>query len=190
MRPGIVRLARVATVAVLAPLAVSSVAHAADLSISLDTVIDAGVAEGGQVELTTVAADVLAGQSCVMRAVHGSDEAHRDNDLIVTSGDGTATLVDVEREPGAITEGSGPLILGEEIRVDLVMGADEQFSGDVMLELECDGTAPGTAAAPSADPPDLPITGPWSMTIGVVLGTLFVMVGCGLTVLARPTERS
>lgn len=206
MRAGILRGAQVAAVVAVSVLAVPSAAQAADLSIPLDTVIDGGVAEGAQVELTTVAADVLTGRSCAMTAVHGgSDAVHPGNDLVVTSGQATARLVDVERSTGATTEASGALVLGEVIRVDLVMGPDEQFSGDVVLELDCDGTAVAAAATsadtsarsatdasgPSAtDQSALPVTGPWTTGIGLVLGTLLVIVGYGLTVLARSPEQS
>jgi hypothetical protein len=194
VRFGRIGMVRVAVIAGLAAVAVPSTAHAADLSIPLDSMIVSGVAQAEQVELALVASDRLTGQTCSLRAVHGESAAvHPGNDLVVTSGDGTATLPDVERAPGAITDGSAAITLGEVIKVDLVMGPDEQFGGDMELELDCDGApAPATdpSALPATDPSALPVTGPWSTAIGLLLGTLLIVAGYGLTVLARPPEQS
>ena len=213
---------RVAVIAGLAALAVPTTVHAADLIIPLDTTIVSGVTEGEQVQLAVVASDGLAGQRCAVRSLHGGTGAvHPGNDLIVRSGNRTARLVDVERAAAAITDGTVTITLGQVIEIDLVVGPDEEFGGDLELELECAGAptptsartpaptptsartpapapapaqtpVPTSAPAPTSTsgPSALPVTGPRSTATGLLLGSLLVLAGYGLTVLARPPERS
>jgi len=167
------RITKVVTTVAVAALAVAvapaSVHAAADLRIPLDTVIVSGVVEGEQVELALVASDALAGRSCTVRAVHeASGDVHPANELVVTSGVASANLLDVERAPGATTDATAALTLGDVIRVELVMGPDESFGGDVDVELDCAGvTSDGAAQARAVRP----VTGPSSTTVQPAPGT-------------------
>lgn len=162
--------------------------HAADLTIPLDTVIVSGVTAGTQVELAVASSGPLAGQTCAVRSVHrGAGEAHPGNDLRVTSGQQTSTLTDVEREPGGVTDGAPALTLADVVVVELVMGPDEAFGGDIDIELDC-GPAAAAAAEPGAR--TLPATGDETRIVAL-LGLVLLAAGTALVLLARsnPTAR-
>lgn len=179
----------------------ATTAHAADVSIPIETVIEAGFAEGELVELATVPSADLVGATCTVRSVHSSDVTNRGNDLIVSSGNSSTTLTDVEREPGAVTEGSS-ITLGPNMTVSLLIGPDEQFAGEIDLELGCEGggiDAAGVNEAAAADPADaatptvtpqgqLPATG-WEAT-PAILALAFLVVGSALRLAARRPARS
>ncbi len=135
-------------------LAGSSTAYAADVDIPIDTVIVSGVAEGNDVELASVASAGFAGQSCTVRAVRdGEGPVHEGNDLSISSGDDTVVLANVEREPAATTDGSDAITLGDVITIELTMGSDEAFAGDIVVEFDCE-VAVASASAASGTPRD------------------------------------
>lgn len=172
-----------AAIAVIAvgTLAGSSTVAAAELSIPIDTVITGGVAEGEQIELTVVSSGPLTGQTCTVRAIGGGADVHAGNDLIVSSGDGVATLMDVERAAGSVTEGDAPLTLGDVITVELRMGAAGEFGGDIDLELDCPDAAADTLGA-------LPETGA-PTTVALVLAILLIAAGGVLVWTSRRPDR-
>ena len=172
----------------------SSTAAAANLSIPIDTAISAGLAVGERTELVTVATADLAGSTCDVRSVRRDQStSNRGNDLIVTSGQGSTTLTDVEREPAAVTEGEA-IMLGETVTVVLEMGPDEAFAGGIDVEFDCPDAAPVEAgdggATPTdtptavAEPGQIPETGA-ETTVAALLGGLFVVSGAALRRLAR-----
>ncbi|MGI9528825.1 MAG: DUF7617 domain-containing protein [Acidimicrobiia bacterium] len=142
-------LAAVACFAVIGTTA----AFAAEFDIPIDTVVRAP--EGSY----TVLADVetpedLVGSSCVSIAVAGNQESvHPNNDLIIETGDTTVTLKDVEREPGVSTPAAGEVTLGERVKVTLHMGADEVFSGGIVIVIGSNCTPP---TPPTTEPPGVP----------------------------------
>jgi hypothetical protein len=153
----------------------TTTAHAADATIPRDTTMVAGTV-GEQVELAEVAGGFLVGSTCEVTALH--DEAgvrHPGNNLVVTSGASSVTLEDVEREPGAATGSDVPLTIGDVIRVEVVLGADAAFGGDVSLEIDCAQSGPGGS---------LPATG-FEHTIAAVGGGMLVALGASLTWAAR-----
>ncbi len=58
---------------------------------------------------------------------------HPNNDFILASGGASATILNWEREAGAITSMSGTLVLGDSITVDLRLGPDGISSGGVLI---------------------------------------------------------
>lgn len=174
----------------------STTAQAASLSIPIDTAISAGVAVGEPTELVSVATADLAGSNCAVRSVRRDQTAsNQGNDLIVTSGQGSTTLTDVEREPGAATEGE-PITLGDTITVVLEMGPDETFAAGIDIEFDCveaaagetgeGGTAPAGTPPPTAaaEPRLIPETGA-ETTVATLLGALFILSGAALRRLAQ-----
>ena len=106
------------------------------------------------------------GKECIATVGGANNESvHPDTNLIVRSGESTVELLDIDREPGAITEGTGPLTLGTEVTVSVVLGEDGVFSGGTVLSIECPmpeepttttTTTPPTSAPPEATPPAPP----------------------------------
>ncbi|MCP4962867.1 MAG: hypothetical protein GY925_26825 [Actinomycetia bacterium] len=98
--------------------------------------------------------DEFVGATCSLSIVAQNQESvHPGNNLVVRSGDSFAVLVDVESEPGQVTNTIAPEIeLGDEIVVSLVMGSDGVFSGGFNVAFTCptvgdNGGAPQTSAA-------------------------------------------
>jgi hypothetical protein len=161
---------------VMLVVAMPSTALAANLAIPLDTTVTSGVAPGDRVELTVVSSGPLAGQTCDARSVRpGQGMSHPGNDLIVSSGEGRVALADVERTPDSVTEADGTITLADAITVELVMGSDGEFDGDVVVELDCD--------AAGATPSNLPVTGAGSTSI-LLWGVSLLLGGTGLCWLA------
>jgi len=152
-------------------------AFAADITVPIDTVITGGVTPGEQVELSVTSSGPFEGSTCRVQAVRSGDGAARaGNDLAVTSGGAVVTLVDVERESAAVTDGSGSLTLGEVVTVELTMGADGSFDGDITLEFTCGGE--------DAAGPGLPVTGT-ATNLEALLGAVLVVMGGLMRWMAR-----
>lgn len=165
-------------------------AQTADLSIPLDVSLTGGYAVGEQVELVSISITDLEGRSCAVRSVRRGDEpAHTGNDLIVSSGDTSATLLDVEA--AAAVTGDSTITLGDMLTVDLRMGPDEQFAAGVDVELDCAAAAAAVGfgggsqtGASAEDDSALPITGS-SASLFAEIGLVLVMVGGLLWLVAR-----
>jgi hypothetical protein len=71
-----------------------------------------------------------------------NESPHPDTNLIVRSGGGEVVASDVEREPNAITEASGTLVLGSEVSVFVELGPDGVFSGGLVVTIECGEVPP------------------------------------------------
>lgn len=161
-------------------LAAPATALAADLAIPLDVEIVSGVAVGDEAPLADVATGPLAGRTCAVSSrLDESADALSGNDLVVASGTASTTLVDVEREPGAVTDGDS-ITLGETISVTLVMGPSGRHSGDVVVELECEGAAGGG---------ELPATGGGEARI-LALAAATTAAGATLLLTSRRTRRT
>lgn len=179
-------------------LLVATGAHAADIVIPLDTVISSGVAEGDTFELALIAAGDLDGETCAVSTIHGGRaDVHPGNDLVVRSGADRTVLADVERESGAETAGASPITLSNTITVELEMGPDQHFGGDLELTFVCGDQVAALRATPeqAADDDDdvgdgddggvLPFTG------GQITVTLAIAVGliAGAVALMTITRR-
>ena len=175
-------LAFVAIVLSAASIVGSASVQAADLAVRLDTVIVSGVPAGQRIELAVVSAGPNAGKECSVRAIHGGrGAAHPGNDLFVSSGGREVALRDVERVSGAVTDTANVILLVDVIIVDLRMGADAAFDGDIVLEFDClseQGIAEST----------LPITGR-ETTVTLLLGIVLVLSGIALLNAARRPTR-
>ena len=126
------------------------IAQASLFEIPIDTVITAE--EGSITTLDTIdtPADLI-GTSCV-GIVEATNQlsVHPGNDLIVTSGDDSIVLEDVERESGAVTTADSLLTLGSSITVSVRMGPDEVFSGGLVFTIgECTPPTTTTTEAPT-----------------------------------------
>ena len=99
-----------------------------DLVIQIDYEVVRG---SGTVEVAraTVPAD-LVGDSCEATLVADNNESiHDGNNLIVSSGDDSATFFDVESEAFQETTAEGEVVLGEVVIVELQLGEDGVSSG-------------------------------------------------------------
>lgn len=196
---GRVRLG-VAAAAVVIVMMAGSPAAAADVTIPIDTPIEGGIAPGEQAPLTTVATVDLEGATCQVSAVRtGGSQTNDGNDLVVSSGDDSTTLVDVERQLDAVTAG-GTVTLGPTVSIELVMGEDERFEAAISVELDCGRPAVGSttpaesdtdstdvaadAASPTSVPSDLPNTGP-AIGGGSSIAAAMVLVGASMVIAAR-----
>lgn len=135
------------------------------LDIPLETVVR-GDAGSEHLLVTEPVPAEHQGKECTATVGGANNESvHPDTNLIVRSGESEIELLDIEREAGAITEGTGPLTLGTEVTVSVVLGEDEVFSGGTVLSIECPTpeeptttttTTPPTSAPPEATPPAPP----------------------------------
>ncbi len=177
-------------------LAGAAPAHAADLTIPIDTVIVSGISDGETVEMAAVSSSELAGSTCAVRSVHRIDgDPHSGNDLIVSSNGERTMLLDVEREAGAVTDGSTLLEVDELITIELVMGPDEVFGGAVDVELDCglsptgtDSQPPSSPTTPSSSETELPATGAATSGLAAV-ATVLIVTGVGFVAIERRSRR-
>lgn len=112
------------------------------ISIPLTTVVRGD--EGEAFVLAEVPTGTEAGCEADVVATAGNNPSvHVGNNLIVSSGDGSVTLADVEREPNAVTSASGTLTLGDTVTVTLVLGPADPgrpisvFSGGITVTITC-----------------------------------------------------
>jgi hypothetical protein len=124
------------------------IARAAAIEISIDTVVTAPEGSITMLAKTDIPPELI-GMSCISFAeATNQPSIHQGNDLIVTSGDSSIVLEDVERAPGAVTTAEGVLALGPSATVSLRMGPDEIFSGGLVFIIgEC--ATPTTTTEPA-----------------------------------------
>jgi hypothetical protein len=134
--------------------------------IPLDTVVRG---EEGSVHLlaTEPVAAQDVGRECEVVVVGANNPSvHPNTDLLVRSGDSEVEVLDVERAPDVITEATGTIVLDTEVSVSVRLGADEVFSGGLVMTLDCP-TPPSTTTTESTTPtaptppaaPAQPVTG-------------------------------
>jgi hypothetical protein len=93
----------------------------------------------------------LVGTSCgVSTRAENNDSVHPGNDVVVSSGTDSVTLVDVEGSSGKVTTASSPLTLGTEVTITLIMGSDGVFSGGAAAFVVVDCTPPTTTTTTSS----------------------------------------
>ena len=91
----------------------------------------------------------LQGESCAIEVeIDNNDSVHEGTALVITSGDDTVTVPDVETEPGLVTFAEGALILGENVTVSVYLGPDGITSGGVRVDFLCDQVPPPTTTEP------------------------------------------
>lgn len=114
-----------------------------EITIPVTTVLR-NVGEGSITVLQTREVPESAqGQLCeVMAQSRNQESVHEGNDLIVQSDGTQAVLAGVEDVPLGTVEGSGVLVLGQEITVSLRMGPDDLFSAGIDVIVECEPEEP------------------------------------------------
>ena len=123
----------------------TAMAQVSIITIPIDTV----ARESGVLATAPVPAE-LQGSSCnVQSEAENQSSVHPGNDLIVASGSDSVTLLNVEREPGAVTTAAGDLTLGSEVTVSLSLGPDGIFSGGMIVTIGSCETVTATTPPPS-----------------------------------------
>lgn len=137
-------------VVVMGPMAL---AQSLDIVIPIDT-----VARSSGVLATEPVPPELQGTTCnVTASAENQSSVHPDSNLIIASDSDSITLLDVEREPGAVTTTSESLTLGADITVSLEIGPDGIFSGGITLVVSCEAPpSPTPAETPSVTPSPTP----------------------------------
>lgn len=133
-------------VVVMGPMAL---AQSLDIVIPIDTVAHAS----GVLATKPVPSEFQSATCMVTATAENQSSVHPDSNLIVASGNDSITLLDVERQPGAVTTTSESLTLGVDITVSLEIGPDGIFSGGITLVASCE-------AAPSPTPSETPSVTP------------------------------
>jgi len=108
------------------------------LEIPLGTVVRG--APGSEHLLATVpVAPEDVGQECGAVVVGANNSSvHPNTDLFLRSGGSEVVALDVEREPAAVTETAGTLVLGTDVSIFVRLGADGVFSGGgLTVTLDC-----------------------------------------------------
>lgn len=148
------RRAWVAVAVVAAPLAwvAGASAQSASIVVPLESVVTGP--SGSVVTLAVVDSDASqVGLQC--RAVYEADNngsVHPGTDLLVSSGGRTIVLADIEAAAGAVTTGSGDLVLGPTITIAVRLGPDQIASMGAALSLTCALPATTSTAAPTTLP--------------------------------------
>ena len=132
----------------------TAMAQVSIITIPIDTV----ARESGVLATAPVPAE-LQGSSCnVQSEAENQSSVHPGNDLIVASGSDSVTLLNVEREPGAVTTAAGDLTLGSEVTVSLSLGPDGIFSGGMIVTIGSCETVSTTTTTPTESPTVAPTT--------------------------------
>jgi hypothetical protein len=116
------------------------------IEIPLSTVVEGAPGSEHLLATAPVApADVGRECSVVVEGVN-NESVHPDTDVLVRSGTSEVVAPDVEREPNAVTEATGTLVLGSEVSVFVRLGPDGVFSGGLVVTAECVPAPPDGAA--------------------------------------------
>lgn len=131
-----------------------------DLTVHVDTIVDEP--PGTEVTLTTVDIPVDYQNTLCDASVDTANQEsiHFGNDLRVTSLT-SITIAEVEDGSGVIKTGSGPILVGTQMTIELLMGPDGVFSGGLDVDFDCGGDEhrcppPLTITTQSIDPGDGP----------------------------------
>jgi hypothetical protein len=124
-----------------------------DIVISIDNIVEGEEGDVIQVASETVDPE-LVGATCAAELTDTNNEStHPNNDLIITSGEWTATVEDVETEANSSTTIPGEITLGETVVVEIRLGPDGVSSGGFALTFDCEQeVAPATTEPPAQLP--------------------------------------
>jgi hypothetical protein len=142
-----------AAIMLLAITASAAVAGPGDFEIPIDTIITAPA--GSYIELASEETPPeIIGATCLgLAAAENQQSVHPGNDIIISTGDTEAVLVDVEGAPGKVTQADGPITLGPTVVLTLHMGDDEVFSGGLVVIIDVNCTLPPTTTVPPTTVP-------------------------------------
>ena len=150
--------------ALMAVLATGAAAAADEIiNIPIDTVITRQGTREGDVRVLArapVTPDLVGATCTVESEADNQSSVHPNNDVIVSSGTDQVVLEGVEDEPGQISLASGTLTLGTEITAAVRIGPDRQFSGGIIVQLDCDTPAAGQEPTTTVPPTTVPPTEP------------------------------
>jgi hypothetical protein len=149
----------------------AALAQSLELAIPINT-----VAHASGVLATEPVPAALQGATCQVSATaQNQSSVHPNSNLIVTSGSDSITLLDVEREPGAVTTTDESLTLGSDITVTLEIGPDGIFSGGMTLLASCQPSSPTPTETetptPTVTPTETPSPTPSESPSGTVTHT-------------------
>ncbi len=149
-------------VAVGAVAAVCSVFGSAALAEDPETVIEIPIQEvyvtgdvGSSIAMGSadVAAE-LAGRSCnVMATIINQESVHDGNTLVVTSGDSSVSIPNIEDVPGGSVTSGGTITLGDTISAAVVLGGDGATSLGSRLTVTCEALPETKPTAPTSAEP-------------------------------------
>jgi LPXTG-motif cell wall-anchored protein len=92
---------------------------------------------------------------CIATAIVRNQESeHPNNDLLITSGDDTIVIPDVESHAFDTTEYLLPIVLGPTVSVALRLGGDGYFSGGIDVQFDCSQNSPSSSDLPDTTVPD------------------------------------
>jgi LPXTG-motif cell wall-anchored protein len=91
---------------------------------------------------------------CIATAiVRNQASEHPNNDLIISSGNDTIVIPDVESRAFETEEFMLPIVLGESVTVSLRLGSDGYFSGGLDVQFDCTQNIPSSSDAPTTVAP-------------------------------------
>ncbi len=148
-------------VAAMTAVLATGASAAADeiINIPIDTVITRQGTREGDVRVLArapVSPDLVGATCTVESEADNQSSVHPNNDVIVSSGTDQVVLEGVEDEPGQISLASGTLTLGTEITAAVRIGPDRQFSGGIIVQLDCD--TPDSGQEPTTTVPPVTVT--------------------------------
>jgi hypothetical protein len=108
------------------------------INIPVNTVIRGDVGSSHTLSEQSIEQDLI-GMTCSVDATAENQRSvHPGNNIVVSSGEQTVTLENVEREANGITKATGKLILSNTLKVTLILGEDKVFSGGLTVNLHCE----------------------------------------------------
>ncbi len=113
-----------------------------DISLPIDTVVQAGEGEVVQLAQTTVASELVGAVCSWDLHSENQESVHPGNDLILTTGGSQSVISGVEDVANQALSASGSVELGSTIVVSLRMGPDQVFSAGISVEVVCEESAP------------------------------------------------
>jgi hypothetical protein len=146
------------------------------IDIPIDTVVDDAPPFEQHILATQAVDPADEGKSCEVTIIGTNQESmHPGNNLVVGSNGSSVTAFDVEREPGAITEAVGTLVLGPTVTVELFLGPDHVFSAGLVVSIDCIQVSPEPPVVrpPVVNPPVVNppvVTSPSPASTGVSSG--------------------
>jgi hypothetical protein len=156
MRPMIVGALGVLLAGVFGVAQAQEAQQVPTIDIPINTVVDDAPPFEQHILATMPVDPADQGKSCEVTVVSTNQESvHPGNNLVIASNGSSVTAFDVEREPGAVTEAVGTLVLGPTVTVELFLGLrDHVFSAGLVVSIDCIQVSPEPPVVrPPVNPP-------------------------------------